>query len=130
MKLTLDQRAVRRLERLRKHRLRSMPLFVVTGIADEIEPLPTVPQIKQWYAKLERDVRRRVLLIQYRALGKAAHYQRLVAALVSPAELHHLCARRHIYPPTPDYAADFWRRTYAILTTLATAPPAGEQKEA
>lgn len=117
-KLTLDQRANRRLKRLAARRLKAMPLFVATSVADQIEPLPSLQDIKRYIARCQQDVCRRVLTIQFRALSTARHYQIQVAALVSPGQLHRLATKRRIYPPSPDYAADFWRKAYESLVNL------------
>lgn len=117
-RLTLDQLATRRLARLVRRRHRSMPLFVATGIADQVQPLPSLQEIKAWYTHLHISTRLAHLKRLHRSLGVAHHYYTLVAALASPTQMRRLVQRRRIYPPTPEYAADYWRKVHQNLKAL------------
>ena len=103
--------ARRRQARLIKKRAAAMPLFVAAGIADDVQPIPTVSEIERQYrdnhvALIHKMSRSRCVQRAAAAIDRGT-----VAALLGRAVEERLAAYRwRTYPPTPPYCADFWHR--------------------
>lgn len=110
-------KAERRQRRLEKRRAKEMPLFVAAGIADAIQPIPSV-------AEIEDENRRRAALVRAADLRRVQdnlrswlRHKALCSQYISTAEVNRLEAyARHTYPGGCwEYRADMWNNLNKAL---------------
>lgn len=105
--LRVDQeRAERWAQQKNKRLAQRYPLFAQAGILDQVvEPASA----DKFIDSMER-ARVRHIEQDIRQLHQAAEMRAHVGRIVGTEELARLDERRAIYPPTPEYTADYWRR--------------------
>jgi len=120
--MDLRTKAERRQKRLIARRDEAMPLFVAAGIADEIQPIPDVPEIERYYRRECAAVCAMLLRQRRDGLRDWVRYRAVAEEYVTPDQMHRMEAQsQRTYPGDPGYRADYWRRFLGALGLWARA---------
>jgi hypothetical protein len=109
--MTLCTKAERRQQRLRKRRQEAMPLFEAAGIADDIQPIPEIPEIESWYRRQAMVTYASALRRERDSLRDWVVYRGMAEEYLTfdqVQRMEHESAR--IYPSDPLYRGSYWRR--------------------
>lgn len=110
-KTDLTVLAQRRQKRLQKRRQEATPLFVATGVADAVEPIPTVREIEDWYRRQAMVTYAHALRRERNSLRDWTIYRGMAEEYLSFDQVRHMERESaRIYPSAPLYRASYWRR--------------------
>lgn len=120
--MTLEQKATRRQARLDKRRRNELPLFAGTPLLDELQPLPTVPEIVTWYEQIREyheaksaEMRRRERLDYLRWLKLATRY-------LTIQQMAHIDSWAWRTYPTQEYVTCHWYEFLIELGAFGAGP--------
>lgn len=115
-KTDLATLAKRRQKRLEKRRDEAMPLFVATGVADAVEPIPTVREIEVWYRRKDASVFARVLGRERDSLRDWVTYRALAEHYLSIDQVQHMERESaRIYQNNTLYRGGYWRSFLLVV---------------
>ena len=115
-RMDLATKATRRQKRMIARRDEAMPLFVAAGIADEIQPIPDVPEIERYYRQEQATVCAMLLRHRRDDLRDWIRLRAMAEEYVTPDQAQRMETQScRTYPSDPGYRADYWRRFLGAL---------------